>query len=571
MDDVTICIGGEAGQGLDTMGQLLSKGLIRSGYEILVTQNYMSRIRGGHNTFSIRTGTRPLLGPSEEIHILAAFTRESIALHQEELASSHQILTSQELAPEDQDAVLAVPFQDLTDNKLLHNVAALGCLTGLLGLDPLVVSDLVQSVFGKKDQETARKNLEAFQNGVDWIKSHAGSGFGLDRAAEPEQSRLMLAASEAVALGAMAAGVNFCSFYPMTPSTGVALNLAAHDEELGCVVEQAEDELSAINMAIGASFSGARPIVPTSGGGFALMGEGISLAGMTETPVTIVLAQRPGPATGLPTRTEQSDLDLALYSGHGEFPRVVMAPGTPEECFHLTRKAVGLAETYQTPAIVITDQFLADSYRPVDPFDLDSLDPIPGPDTSSLPEDYVRFAVTDSGISPRAIPGCGPALVVADSDEHTPDGHITEDGRVRTEMVDKRRRKEQGLSQEVVPPTVTGPEAPDVLLLCWGSSKGAVQEAAALLDNSGTSVGTIHFSQVWPLDPDQFLQRLRSAGRVLSVEVNASAQFAGLIRKTTGFGVAASILRYDGRPLTAGFIASRLKSLIKEGRHGSSQ
>ena len=571
MDDVTICIGGEAGQGLDTMGQLLSKGLIRSGYEILVTQNYMSRIRGGHNTFSIRTGTRPLLGPSEEIHILAAFTRESIALHQEELASSHQILTSQELAPEDQDAVLAVPFQDLTDNKLLHNVAALGCLTGLLGLDPLVVSDLVQSVFGKKDQETARKNLEAFQNGVDWIKGHAGSGFGLDRAAEPEQSRLMLAASEAVALGAMAAGVNFCSFYPMTPSTGVALNLAAHDEELGCVVEQAEDELSAINMAIGASFSGARPIVPTSGGGFALMGEGISLAGMTETPVTIVLAQRPGPATGLPTRTEQSDLDLALYSGHGEFPRVVMAPGTPEECFHLTRKAVGLAETYQTPAIVITDQFLADSYRPVDPFDLDSLDPIPGPDTSSLPEDYVRFAVTDSGISPRAIPGCGPALVVADSDEHTPDGHITEDGRVRTEMVDKRRRKEQGLSQEVVPPTVTGPEAPDVLLLCWGSSKGAVQEAAALLDNSGTSVGTIHFSQVWPLDPDQFLQRLRSAGRVLSVEVNASAQFAGLIRKTTGFGVAASILRYDGRPLTAGFIASRLKSLIKEGRHGSSQ
>ena len=571
MDDVTICIGGEAGQGLDTMGQLLSKGLIRSGYEILVTQNYMSRIRGGHNTFSIRTGTRPLLGPSEEIHILAAFTRESIALHQEELASSHQILTSQELAPEDQDAVLAVPFQDLTDNKLLHNVAALGCLTGLLGLDPLVVSDLVQSVFGKKDQETARKNLEAFQNGVDWIKGHAGSGFGLDRAAEPEQSRLMLAASEAVALGAMAAGVNFCSFYPMTPSTGVALNLAAHDEELGCVVEQAEDELSAINMAIGASFSGARPIVPTSGGGFALMGEGISLAGMTETPVTIVLAQRPGPATGLPTRTEQSDLDLALYSGHGEFPRVVMAPGTPEECFHLTRKAVGLADTYQTPAIVITDQFLADSYRPVDPFDLDSLDPIPGPDTSSLPEDYVRFAVTDSGISPRAIPGCGPALVVADSDEHTPDGHITEDGRVRTEMVDKRRRKEQGLSQEVVPPTVTGPEAPDVLLLCWGSSKGAVQEAAALLDNSGTSVGTIHFSQVWPLDPDQFLQRLRSAGRVLSVEVNASAQFAGLIRKTTGFGVAASILRYDGRPLTAGFIASRLKSLIKEGRHGSSQ
>lgn len=571
MDDLTICIGGEAGQGLDTMGQLLAKGLIRSGYEILVTQNYMSRIRGGHNTFSIRAGLMPLLGPSEEIHILAAFTRESIDLHQNELASQHRILTSQELAPQGQDTILAVPFQDLAQDKILHNVAALGCLSGLLNLDPQTISDLIQSVFGKKDPTLAQKNHAAFQNGVAWIKDHAGSGPSLDQAQKPDQPRLMLAGSEAVALGAMAGGVNFCSFYPMTPSTGVALNLAAHDDELGCVVEQAEDELSAINMAIGASFAGARSIVPTSGGGFALMGEGISLAGMTETPVTIVLAQRPGPATGLPTRTEQSDLELALYSGHGEFPRIVMAPGNPEGCFHLTRQAMDLAQRYQSPAIVLTDQFLADSYRPVRPFDLDSLPPVQGPDTSSFPQDYVRFEITASGISPRALPGCGPALVVADSDEHTPDGHITEDHQVRTDMVDKRRRKGQGLRQEVIPPDITGPKAPDVLLLCWGSSKGAVQEAAAIVEDSGPRVGTIHFSQVWPLDPGQFLDRLRAAGQVIGVESNASGQFAALIRKETGFEVAARILRYDGLPLTAGYITSRLNSLIKESRHGPSQ
>jgi 2-oxoglutarate ferredoxin oxidoreductase subunit alpha len=571
MDDLTICIGGEAGQGLDTMGQLLSKGLIRSGYEILVTQDYMSRIRGGHNTFSIRTGLKPLLGPSEEIHILAAFTRETIELHEEELSSEHRILTSQELAPEGRDRVLAVPFKDLARDKILHNVVALGCLTGLLGLDPQTVSDLIQDVFGKKDKETAGKNLEAFRNGVDWIQSHAGSGSSLDKTDKPAQARLMLAGSEAVALGAMSAGVNFCSFYPMTPSTGVALNLAAHDEELGCVVEQAEDELSAVNMAIGAAFAGGKSIVPTSGGGFALMGEGISLAGMTETPVTIVLAQRPGPATGLPTRTEQSDLELAISSGHGEFPRVVMAPGTPEECFHLTRKAMDLAEKVQTPAIVVTDQFLADSYRAVPGFDMEGLPPVTAPDTSSFPEDYVRFEITESGISSRAIPGCGPALVMADSDEHTPDGHITEDGGVRTSMVDKRLSKEEGLLREFVPPEITGPEKPDCLLLCWGSSKGAVQETAETLQKSGIRAGTMHFSQVWPLDPGQFLPRLQSAGQVIAVEGNAGGQFAALIRKVTGFEVSGRVLRYDGRPLTAGYILSRLDSLIKEGTHGSSQ
>jgi 2-oxoglutarate ferredoxin oxidoreductase subunit alpha len=533
----------------------------------------MSRIRGGHNTFSIRTCTSPLLGPGDEIHILAAFTQESIDLHQDQLAKRHLILTSEELGSKNTlDALLPVPFQQLTDQKILHNVAALGCLCGILGLLPDIGAGVVRSAFGSKDQDLAQKNLDAFHNGLNWVRERIEDAWHLPSVSPPESgSRLMLAASQAVALGAMSAGVNFCSFYPMTPATGVALNLAAHDQELGCVVEQAEDELSAVNMAVGASFAGAVPIVPTSGGGFALMGEGISLAGMTETPVTLVLAQRPGPATGLPTRTEQSDLELALYSGHGEFPRAVMAPGTPEECFYLTRKAVDLAQRYQTPTIVLTDQFLADSYRAVPAFDLHNLSPVAQPDTSAFPQDYVRFASTASGVSPRALPGYGPALVVADSDEHTQEGHITESGEVRTGMVDKRRRKEDGLRQETAAPEYSGPDSPDVLLLCWGSSKGAVMEAARICSESGMRVGTLHFSQVWPLDPAQFEDRLRQAGLVVAVESNAGAQFAALIRRQTGFAVQASILRYDGRPLSASYILPRLNPLIKEQTNGHEQ
>ncbi|MGM0758790.1 MAG: 2-oxoacid:acceptor oxidoreductase subunit alpha [Thermodesulfobacteriota bacterium] len=570
MDDITLCIGGEAGQGLDTMGQLLAKSLVRSGYEILVTQDYMSRIRGGHNSFTIRTSTRPLRGPADEIHILAAFTSESIDLLQEKMAAAHLILASEDVERNNVDSLLTVPFKDLADKKILFNVVALGCLSGILGLSQEIGADVVRSVFGSKAQNLAEKNLEAFHNGLQWVSEQATSNWHLPRVSPPSAgSRLMLAGSEAVALGAMTAGANFCSFYPMTPATGVALNLAAHDQKLGCIVEQAEDELSAVNMAIGASFAGAIPIVPTSGGGFTLMGEGISLAGMTETPLTIVLAQRPGPATGLPTRTEQSDLELALYSGHGEFPRAIMTPGTPEECFHLTRKAMDLAQRYQSVSIVITDQFLADSYRAVPAFDLQSLPSVARPDTSAFPADYARFQLTASGVSPRALPGCGPALVVADSDEHTPDGHITESGQVRTDMVNKRRHKENGLRQEVIPPQKSGPDRPDILLLGWGSSKGAMTEAAEICNGSGMNVGSLHFSQLWPLDPAQFEHHLQQAGQVICVEGNAKGQFAALIRQQTGLNVHAGILRYDGRPLTAAYIVSRLYALTKEGTHGT--
>jgi 2-oxoglutarate ferredoxin oxidoreductase subunit alpha len=360
----------------------------------------------------------------------------------------------------------------------------------------------------------------------------------------------MMNGNEAIALGALSAGVSFCAFYPMTPATSINLNLAAQAQKLGIVVEQAEDEIAAINMALGASYAGAVSMAATSGGGFALMVEGVSLAGMTETPVVIVVAQRPGPATGLPTRTEQADLEFVLFSGHGEFPRAIFAPGDVEECFWLTRRAFELADEFQGPMFILTDQFLADSYRAVEPFPLANLEHVrPGQDApAALP--YRRYETTQSGISPRLLPGQSEHLVVVDSDEHTPDGHLTEDLAVRVEMAGKRLRKGDGLRATVTPPAYVGEETPDLLLVCWGSSKGAVLEATEVLRGTGQSVAVLHFAQVWPLVPEQFLGRLQGAQRVVCIEGNATGQLANLIRRETGFAIRDRILRYDGLPIT---------------------
>ncbi|MBW2005269.1 MAG: 2-oxoacid:acceptor oxidoreductase subunit alpha, partial [Deltaproteobacteria bacterium] len=271
-----------------------------------------------------------------------------------------------------------------------------------------------------------------------------------------------------------------------------------------------------------------------------------------------VVAQRPGPATGLPTRTEQGDLELVLHSGHGEFPRAIFAPGTVEECFHLTRKAFELAERYQGPMFLLTDQFLADSYRAAVPFDIENLPSLSVGTASAGSSQYTRYAITESGISPRLLPGMTENFVVADSDEHTEGGHITEDLFVRKQMVEKRLRKEKGIRTEIIPPYMVGEEKPGLLLVSWGSSKGAVNEVASHIRLEGEKVATLHFSQVWPLVPDQFIGYLESARNVVIVEGNAFGQMARLIRRETGFQIKKKVLRYDGLPITPEFILREL-------------
>jgi 2-oxoglutarate ferredoxin oxidoreductase subunit alpha len=440
------------------------------------------------------------------------------------------------------------------------NTAALGVIAEVLGIDQQVVERTVGDVLGEEHPDVAQENKKALDAGIRWAREQASAALKLPPVANAPP-RMMMHGNEAIALGAVAGGLQFYSFYPMTPATSIGINLAGWAKRLGLIVEQAEDEIAAINMALGASFAGAPSMVATSGGGFALMVEGVSLAAMTETPVVIVVAQRPAPATGLPTRTEQGDLEFVLHAGHGEFPRAVFAPGSVEQCFDLTRRALALADHYQGPIFILTDQFLTDSYRAVLPFEIEGISAVQPWSTEGLDFDtpYRRFALTDTGISPRLLPGVKEHLVVVDSDEHTEDGHITEDLSVRIRMVRKRLKKGEGIREEVVPPEWMGDEKPDLLLVCWGSSRGAVLEAAGELRSEGKKAAALHFPQVWPLVPESFLDHLNEAKRVVCVEGNAFGQMARLIRLETGFKIEERVLRYDGLPFTARYILDQLQ------------
>ena len=544
---LNILIGGEAGQGLVTVGQLLAKGLVRSGYSIVVTQSYQSRIRGGHNTFAIRTGVDDVIAQRESVDILVALNRDTVNFHRSDLSSNGLIVLDSALGM-DGDLFLRVPLKELAPDRFA-NIAALGVVGSLLGLNEALTARTLDGFFGKQDLSVAEENRRVLAKATEWTAAHVVSGHRLPPVNTP-QRRLMMNGNEAIALGAVSAGLRFYSFYPMTPATSIGLTLAGQAQRMGLIVEQAEDEIAAINMAIGASFAGAPSMAATSGGGFALMVEGVSVAAMTETPVVIVVAQRPGPATGLPTRTEQADLEFILHAGHGEFPRAIFGPGTVAECFHLTRKVFELAEQYQGPMFLLTDQFLADSYRAVKPFDIENLPWIPVGTKAFGGRSYSRFSITESGISPRLLPGMTEHLVIVDSDEHTEDGHITEDLSLRRKMVEKRLRKGEGIRANVIPPDMEGEGKPDLLMVSWGSSKGAVLEAASYMRSNGEKVATLHFSQVWPLVPEQCMGRLGKARNVVCVEGNANGQLARLIRREARFEIKKKVLRYDGLPLT---------------------
>jgi 2-oxoglutarate ferredoxin oxidoreductase subunit alpha len=367
---------------------------------------------------------------------------------------------------------------------------------------------------------------------------------------------MLINGTDAIALGALASGCAFYAAYPMTPSTGIMDYLASKEKEYGVVVEQAEDEIAAINMALGASFAGARAMTGTSGGGFALMVEGLSLAAMTETPIVIAMGQRPGPATGLPTRTEQGELQFLMSAGHGEFPRVILAPGSPRQAFYLTNKAFDLAEKYQIPVFILFDTFLADSEWTFDGLDVSRLRyrdyRLRGAAFNALPA-YKRHAFTDTGITPLGVPGDTRHLVVTDSDEHDEDGHIVEDAATRVRMVEKRFLKKLPLiNREISPPVLYGDHDPRVVLTGWGSTFGVMKEAVDELAKS-TRIAMLHFSEVFPLplrDRFDYVKLLERAKLAICIENNASGQFSRLVHSETGFGFKAHIRKFDGRPFS---------------------
>lgn len=554
-------IGGQAGQGLQTIGGVLARLFARSGFQIFTHQDYMSRIRGGHNFYQVRLADHPISSSRSHLDILIALDRTTVEEHRGSLASGGFIVYDPDTVKEKYDGggFLEVPFRKIAmetaGNRLMENTVAVGAVIGMLGMDLQPLEEMLTETFARKGREIVDQNLAAAKAGADYARDNCGDcAFAVPEATETGPRRMLLDGTTAVGLGALMSGCRFYSAYPMTPSTGIMNFLAEQSRRHSLVVEQAEDEIAAINMAIGASYAGVRSMTGTAGGGFALMVEGVSLAAMTETPVVVFVGQRPAPATGLPTRTEQGDLLYLAHAAHGEFPRIVLAPGSPEQSFYLTGKAFELSEKYQVPAFILSDQYLGDSE-----WTLDELDPggieyhdyrLRAGDLEKM-ENYKRHAFTESGVSPLAEPGASHHLVVTDSDEHDEDGHLVEDALTRNRMVDKRLlRKLPLIRAEISPPMLYGAEDPENVICGWGSTYGVMKEAVDQLSDS-TSVAMMHFSEILPFpDTEEFdyLRVLQNAKRTVCVENNATSQFARLMRAETGFVFGSHINRFDGRP-----------------------
>ena len=555
--DVNVRIAGEAGQGIVTAGNVLAGTLAEMGIHVFGTRNYESRIRGGLNWFDIRAADHELNSRRETPDVLVAMTDEAT----EELGpgvADEGVIIAEE--GEDERLLqidLGEEAKDVTGQKVMANAVALGACFALLGYDIETLCDYLKDEFKKHGEEVVEQNVQCVRRGAEL----AGDRGGCIDAPEPvDAPPTIYEGGEATGLGAATAGVKVVTGYPMTPGTAVLTYLAQHGDEYGIVMEQAEDELSAINMVCGATYAGVPALTATSGGGFALMCEGLSLSGMMELPAFIVLAQRPGPATGLPTRTGQQDLQFVIRGGHGEFPRLVLAPGTHRQCYQLVRQGLELAHRYQSPAILLTDTFLVDCQKNIPELD-ESVRPIDRHVEENPSEDYVRYEVTEDGVSPRAVPGYG-AFVVSDSDEHNEEGHITEDFDVRIAQQDKRMRKEDGLKSEMIEPERYGAQDADHVLVAWGSTYMPCREAVDILTERGKSVAMVHFPQVWPLDAELSRRVLGADGsadepRFTCIEGNATGQFASILKQRDILPDCETMLRYDGRPFTADEIVER--------------
>jgi 2-oxoglutarate/2-oxoacid ferredoxin oxidoreductase subunit alpha len=549
-DDISIVLCGAAGQGVQTVEQMLTHLFKRAGYNLFSTKEYMSRVRGGSNSTELRVSSQRVQAYLDRIDILFPLNREALRHVEHRITRETIIIGEKEkLLGHDRDedmAVIDIPLSDIASGiggAIYSNIIATGVIAALFAIEKDSIIEDLKERFSAKGEKVIANNIRAIESGYEIGEGLVSSGtVTITLKKNPEiADHIIISGGEAVGMGAIAGGCNFISSYPMTPSTAVLTFLSQQSKAFDVIAEQAEDEIAAMNMAIGAWYAGARGMVTTSGGGFALMTEGLSLAGIMESPMVIHLAQRPGPATGLPTRTEQGDLDLALYAGHGEFPRIIFAPGTLEQAFALTARAFNLADKYQVPVFILTDQYFIDSYYNIPRIDASGLEI----ERYVVPteKDYKRFALTENNISPRGIPGNGEGLVVVDSDEHDQAGHLTENHDIRVHMVDKRLGKTELLRQEAVLPEIYGKSDSRTMVVCWGSTFTISREAVERMGRD--DIALVHFSQVYPLHPAA-REMLERADRLVIVENNATYQFARVLKIHADIDIQKKINKYSG-------------------------
>ena len=585
--DIQIKIGGEAGYGIKAAGQTLARCFARGGLHTFDLTEYPSLIRGGHNVFQVRVSPEPIHSHVLPVDVLVALNAETVTRHVAEVVDGGALVYDPKTVDVEgleglsRLCAVPVPFDDIVKEaggqKIMRNVAALGAVLGLTGYPLDYLTDSLKDQFANKAPEVAEQNIvvatKGFEHGG---KADCGFPFRL-APTEGAAPQILVDGNEAVGLGAIAAGIGMYCAYPMTPASSLLSFMAARDREYGFVVKHTEDEIAAMNMVIGAAFAGARAMCATSGGGFSLMVEALGLAGVSESAVVVGVFTRPGPATGMPTWTEQSDLRFVLHAAQGEFPRVVLAPGDRTDAFELTWNAFNLADRLQTPVIILGDTYLSDNRQSIPPFDTAAVEIDRGKlitegAASSHPEGlgtdglYLRYKVTDDGVSPRAVPGVTGALQVVNSYEHDEYGFgaAGEDADVRVAQADKRFRKLELAARLAPPPRYFGsrPSESELSIVVFGSTKQPVRQAIEWLEREGIKVALMQIVTLWPFPFDAVSAFLDASHRTMVIEGNHDGQLEGLIRQECLRDVGWHLRRYDGRPIAPEQVFEMVKEVL---------
>lgn len=556
-------IGGEAGFGIMSSGMMFAKACSRAGLFIHDYSEYPSLIRGGHNTYQVYVSASKIYSQRWVVNLLVALNTQAITEHLDELVAGSGLICDstrvqvptailQKKKIKLYDLPLNQIAKEVGGDEVMRNTVALGATMALVKHDFKYLESVIKDQFAHKNEQVITQNIKAAKSGYDYILEHyPPQEFAFNLQPQPNKQQIVLTANDAAALGAIAAGCKFYAAYPMTPSSSILHTLAEIGPKYGMVVRHAEDEISVINMIQGAATAGVRAMLGTSGGGWALMNEGYSLAGITETPVVIIMSQRPGPATGLPTWTEQGDLQFILNSGHGEFPRIVLTPGDQEEAFYLTQLAFNLAEVIQNPVIVMLDKYISESHLSLPFYDWQKLKIKRGKilsdsEAKKIGDKYRRYKLTSDGISPRALPGQVGPIIFINSDEHDEMGFSEESAQNRISQVDKRAKKIKQVLKDLPPAVLYGPKTAKITLVGWGSVKGPILDVLHSKELK-KSVNFVHLPMVAPL-PQNAAKLLLGKKHLVLVENNSTGQLGNVLRAGLGIEIKQKILRYDGRP-----------------------
>jgi 2-oxoglutarate ferredoxin oxidoreductase subunit alpha len=579
---VSIKIGGEAGYGIMTAGGALGKAFARGGLNVHTYSEFPSLIRGGHNTYQICAAPETVYAHWDKIQVLLALNEETIALHWQELTpggaiiyDSKKVQLKPDLVKRSDVHIAGVPLEELAEKaggKIMMNTVSLGAALSMVDFPFDYLESALRDQFAKK-KEIGDQNVAAAKAGYDFITA----SFAQLRPAHVKPvpgapRRILIAGNDATAVGALRAGVKFHAQYPMTPASSILHLMAAQEKNYDIVAKQVEDEIAAINFAIGANFAGGRAMAATSGGGFSLMVEALGMAGMCEVPLVIIEVMRPGPSTGMPTWTDQGDLQFVIHASQGEFPRVIIAPGDQEELFYETFNAFNFAERFQLPVIVLSDKYIAEGMRTFEPFRWQDLKVNRGKliDEAQAQELFKkdggdwfkRFRFTEDGVSPRSLPGMRGGMFVAATDEHDETGEIVESAENRTQMMSKRMHKLDEIAKEIPGPKFYGPKDADLTLVCFGSSKMPVLETFKDFERNQMKVNMLHFVYMHPFPTADASAKLKSCKKWAVLEANFNGQFEALVAEKTGMRPSHSFRRWDGRPFSPEWLFSKVEEVL---------